>query len=109
MDSINEYQQYITKFAIYPKEHELAYLTLGLCSEAGEVADKVKKAIRDNNGDIDAAKTQAIVSELGDVIWYVARLASHFGYTMDAVTLGNLNKLESRLDRNQITGSGDER
>jgi NTP pyrophosphatase (non-canonical NTP hydrolase) len=86
-----------------------AYLTLGLTGEAGEVAEKVKKAIRDNGGEISDEKKQDIKKELGDVLWYVSQLARILGFTLDEVAEANLVKLADRKARGVIGGSGDTR
>jgi NTP pyrophosphatase (non-canonical NTP hydrolase) len=85
------------------------YPTLGLCGEAGEVADKVKKVIRDRGGSFDVEVIAALKLELGDVLWYVAQLASELGLELDAIATANLDKLASRAARNVISGSGDQR
>jgi NTP pyrophosphatase (non-canonical NTP hydrolase) len=85
------------------------YPTLGLTGEAGEVADKVKKVIRDRGGVFDADTREAIKLELGDVLWYVAQLASELGYDLNEVADANLQKLSSRAARGRIGGSGDQR
>jgi NTP pyrophosphatase (non-canonical NTP hydrolase) len=82
---------------------------MGLCSESGEVADKIKKAIRDEHGSISSDREWAIVSEIGDVLWYVSQLASVLGVGLDFVARNNLNKLADRAGRGKIGGSGDER
>jgi len=85
------------------------YPTLGLCGESGEVADKVKKVIRDRGGSFDVEVIAALKLELGDVLWYVAQLASELGLELDAIATANLDKLASRAARNVISGSGDQR
>ncbi len=85
------------------------YPTLGLAGETGEVCEKVKKVIRDNGGNFDADAVSAIRKELGDVLWYVARLAAELGLDMEDVAAENLNKLASRKERGQLHGSGDDR
>ena len=85
------------------------YPTLGLTGEAGEVADKVKKVIRDRQGVFDVETREAIKLELGDVLWYVAQLASEMGYDLNDVAEANLQKLSSRAARGRIGGSGDQR
>ena len=85
------------------------YPTLGLTGEAGEVADKVKKVIRDRGGSFDRETREAIKLELGDVLWYVAQLASELGYDLEEVAEANLQKLSSRAARGRIGGSGDQR
>lgn len=107
--TINEYQKGALTTAIYPSERKIIYPTLGLTGEAGEVADKVKKVIRDNNDEFTAERKHQIALELGDVMWYAASLAHDLGYTLEEVCQMNLDKLASRMQRDKIHGSGDER
>ena len=105
----NSYQQWTLSTAIYPgagtgNDSELSYLALGLNGEAGEVADKIKKHLRDGKLDIGG-----IIYELGDVCWYVARLADSLGYSLEDILAINNAELESRKTRDVLTGSGDER
>jgi NTP pyrophosphatase (non-canonical NTP hydrolase) len=105
-----DYQARAGDTAQYPDiGHNPIYPTLGLAGEAGEVADKVKKVIRDNGGQFDAAAVAAIQKELGDVLWYVARLASELGLDLDQIAADNLAKLADRKARGKLRGSGDER
>jgi NTP pyrophosphatase (non-canonical NTP hydrolase) len=85
------------------------YPTLGLCGESGEVADKVKKVLRDENGAFTPEVIAALELELGDVLWYVAQLATELGLELDQIAQANLDKLASRAARNVIAGSGDRR
>lgn len=98
------YQDFTDETAIYPPEKGLEYTALGLASEAGEFAGKVSKAIRDNNYDTDA-----MIAELGDVLWYVARAAAELDIHLSDVAKENVEKLKSRLERGKISGSGDNR
>ena len=82
---------------------------MGLSGEAGEVADKVKKVLRDRGGLFDDAIRAEIALELGDVLWYVAQLASELGYELEDVANQNLQKLRDRSARGQLKGSGDHR
>lgn len=107
--TLNQYQEQSKATAIYPKEQGLAYVSLGLSAEAGEVANKVKKIIRDDNSQLTPDKAEAISQELGDVLWYVAQLATELGVNLDDVAQGNLDKLLSRKERGQLQGSGDTR
>jgi len=102
--TFNEYQEEPKKTAIYPTEYRLVYPALGLTGEAGEVAEKVKKMVRDGKLDTDGLK-----KELGDVLWYLAALASDLGVTLEEVAAGNVAKLRSRAERGVIGGSGDNR
>jgi NTP pyrophosphatase (non-canonical NTP hydrolase) len=103
----NDYQDHARKFAIYPREQGAAYTVLGLCSEAGEVADKVKKALRD--GWSPQYLREEIKKELGDVLWYVSQVAHEFDLKLDVVATDNIEKLISRQMRNKLQGSGDVR
>ena len=104
------YQQRSRATACYPDAGaNPIYPTLGLCGEAGEVADKVKKVLRDQGGEFSAEVIAALQLELGDVLWYVAKLATELGLELDQVAQANLEKLASRSARNVISGSGDSR
>lgn len=107
--TLNEYQEGARSTAIYPESRQIIYPTLGLTGEAGEVADKVKKVIRDNQDEFSPERKHEIALELGDVLWYAASLAHDLGYTLEEVAQMNLDKLASRMQRNKIHGSGDER
>jgi len=98
------YENLASQTAIFPKEKALEYLALGLTSEAGEVAGKVKKLIRDGKGD-----KKAISSEIGDVLWYCAMLAKETDVPLNDIMKENLRKLHSRKERGTLSGSGDER
>lgn len=87
----------------------LLYTVLGLSSEAGEVADKVKKLLRDKSGVLDDATRHDILMELGDALWYVGGVAFELGATLEEVAAMNLEKLNSRKDRGTLHGSGDNR
>ena len=105
MNNFDDYQVFTRSTAKYPKETALQYLLLGLSSEVGEVHDKFKKPMRDGY-DPDP---EAIVKELGDVLWYVARIADEMGVPLMDVAFENVKKLSSRLERDVISGSGDDR
>lgn len=107
--TLNEYQRGALKTALYPRGHAIIYPTLGLNGEAGEVAEKVKKTIRDNGGEFTEEARKAIAMELGDVMWYAATLANDLGFTLEEVAAMNLEKLRSRARRNCLGGSGDNR
>ena len=104
------YQKKARETAQYPNlGSNNIYPTLGLVGEAGEVAEKVKKVIRDKNGIFDKESKKAIKKELGDVLWYLSNLSTEFGFELDDVASENLVKLKDRSDRNKIIGSGDAR
>src|SRR5438270_1616212 len=106
---LSDYQALSRRTAEYPREAWLAYPALGLAGEAGEVAEHAKKAIRDDGGVLTEERRTAMAKELGDVLWYVAQLASELGLELDAIAQGNLEKLLSRQRRGVLSGSGDER
>ena len=107
---LTTYQTRARETALYPQVGaNPIYPTLGLCGEAGEVADKVKKVLRDRQGSFDAAVIDDLRLELGDVLWYVAQLASELGLDLGEIAEANLAKLASRAARNVIGGSGDRR
>ncbi|HEY4996453.1 MAG TPA: nucleoside triphosphate pyrophosphohydrolase family protein [Solirubrobacteraceae bacterium] len=106
---LSEYQRLARRTAQYPRAAWLAYPALGLAGEAGEVAEHAKKAIRDDGGSISPERRTAMSKELGDVLWYVAQLASELELDLDEIAQGNLEKLLSRQRRGVLSGSGDER
>jgi len=107
---LNDYQREARKTALYPDFGSNAiYPTLGLVGEAGEVADKVKKILRDKDGVFDEESKDAIKFELGDVLWYISQLSSELGYELEEIASSNLNKLGDRMARGKISGSGDTR
>lgn len=106
---LSEYQRLSRRTAKYPREAWLAYPALGLAGEAGEVAEHVKKAIRDDDGEVSEERRAAMAKELGDVLWYVSQLASELGLELDQIAQVNLDKLLSRQRRGVLSGSGDER
>ena len=101
--TFNEYQEFARSTAIYPEEYKVIYPVLGLCGEAGEVAEKVKKNIRDGKS------LDGVGLELGDVLWYISALADDLGVTLEEVAQANVDKLQSRMERNKIKGDGDNR
>jgi NTP pyrophosphatase (non-canonical NTP hydrolase) len=106
---LSEYQALSRRTAEYPRSAWLAYPALGLAGEAGEVAEHAKKAIRDEGGEVSDERRAAMAKELGDVLWYVAQLASELGLELEQVARDNLDKLLSRQRRGVLSGSGDER
>ena len=99
--TFDEYQVKAKQTAIY--DHSVIYPTLGLCGESGEVAEKVKKHLRDGTS-LDELK-----KELGDVLWYLASIASDLNISLNDIALTNVEKLQSRMERGKIQGSGDNR
>lgn len=108
--TFDAFQESAGKTAIYPgRGKNLIYPVLGLAGESGEVAEKVKKIIRDDGGEVTTEKREQIAKELGDVLWYVAAICHELRLSMGAVAAGNLVKLASRQQRGTLTGSGDNR
>jgi NTP pyrophosphatase (non-canonical NTP hydrolase) len=107
---LSDYQQRSRATAVYPDAGDnLTYPALGLCGEAGECAEKVKKAIRDDGGALTEERRAALAAELGDVLWYLAQLATEAGLELEAVAKDTLAKLLSRSERGVLQGSGDGR
>ena len=105
-----EYQKQSRKTAIYPEAgNNFVYPTLGLAGESGEVAEKIKKVIRDKGGIIDDETRESIKKELGDVLWYVAQIATELDLSLEDIASSNIEKLLSRLDRDKLKGDGDNR
>lgn len=104
-----DYQEVARSTAIYPTEHAVTYPALGLCGEAGEVAEKVKKWLRDDSGEMTNERRDAIAKELGDCLWYVSNLCSDLGLTLENVAAANVSKLLGRKERGQLKGDGDDR
>jgi len=102
--TLNKYQRAAAKTAIYKAEHAIIYPALGLAAEAGEVANKVKKIMRD--GKLDRA---AIADEVGDCLWYIAALARDLNVDMAELAVKNLEKLGDRKKRGVLGGNGDNR
>lgn len=106
----SRYQSLARSTAIYPNlDHNLYYPALGLCGEAGEVAEIIKKVYRDSNGAPTTAQLQNLRKELGDVLWYLSNLTSEIGFELDSIAEENIKKLSDRQNRNMLHGSGDSR
>lgn len=98
-----------TQYGEDPEMGRLLYPTLKLAGEAGEFGEKVGKLLRDKAGGIGPEDRDALADELGDVLWYVAEVATVLDVSLDDVATNNLEKLRSRADRGVIQGSGDNR
>jgi len=121
--NFDDYQKLSRRTAAYPslllaKAHEaesspfnlrFLYPALGLGGEAGEVLENVKRIIRDDNGVVTDERRSKIEKELGDVLWYVAQLATEFSLSLGKIATANLEKLSIRLEQNKLHGEGDER
>lgn len=103
-DLLGFYAKWLEGLVLTSGNDRLMENTLGLVGEAGEVAEKVKKIVRDGTLDKDAIK-----KELGDVYFYLVALTNYFGFTPTAILEENMEKLNSRLARGKLRGSGDDR
>ncbi len=105
-----EYQTLARKTAVYSGAgNNFAYPALGLCGEAGEVAEKIKRVVRDGRTEIREDEIKEISKELGDVLWYISNLAAEVGLDLDTIACENIEKLKSRQARGVLHGSGDNR
>ena len=109
VSDLDMYQKVALTTAIYPREQAIIYPTLGLTGEAGEVANKVKKIIRDGSNKDDDSLVSEIKSEIGDCLWYIAVLADDIGCKLSDIANTNLIKLANRKEKGTIRGSGDKR
>ena len=107
---LDEYQRGALRTAApRDKRNELFHLVLGLVGESGEIAEKVKKWVRDLDSDESRLDRTGIADELGDVLWYVAVLADHLALSLNDIATANLAKLAGRQSRGVLGGSGDNR
>lgn len=111
VESFDQYHALARSTAIYPsgKMIGILYCALKLNGEAGEVAEKVGKVLRDSNGEFSEAIKLHIALELGDVLWYVSNLAHEVGFDLRKIANINVRKLQDRQRRGTLHGSGDER
>lgn len=109
MNALDQYQAEAAVTAIYPARSAIIYPALGLSEEAGEVAGKISKWIRDAGGQPEKLDKEAVAKELGDVLWFVSNLAYDLGYTLSDIAYMNIKKLQDRAARGKLTGSGDNR
>ncbi len=113
--SLNDYQQAARETAVYRKKKNmgptlfLLYAGLGLAGESGEVAENLKKMIRDDSGELTPERRESIIKELGDALWYLAMTAEEVGVDLELVAAVNLEKLVDRKERGTLHGDGDDR
>lgn len=103
------YGEWRLTFDVARDSKDLVYPALGLNGEAGEVAEKVKKILRDKGGVVDEDSKQAILLECGDVLWYLDALAYRLDSSLSEVAEMNIQKLQSRMERGTLKGNGDDR
>ena len=106
---MDAYQRRARKTVVYPRKHAIIYPALGLAGESGEVCEKIKKYLRGDYTLSDEEKIDELEKEIGDVLWYLANLASDLHLSLDIIAAKNLNKLRDRQDRNVLQGDGDDR
>lgn len=110
----DEYQKKAAKYDLFKVTTDLRAVgfiekVLGLVGEAGETVDKIKKILRDKNGVVSEDDKDLIIKELGDTLWYIASISRYLNVSLSEVAKGNINKLESRYQRNKLHGEGDKR
>jgi NTP pyrophosphatase (non-canonical NTP hydrolase) len=110
MMNFEEYQKRARSTAVYPAQSQIVYPALGLAGEAGEVAELVKKWLRDERShNVSAERVDKLAAELGDVLWYIANLCTDLGLDLQMVASRNIEKLADRAERGKIRGDGDNR
>ena len=112
--NFDEYQEKAAKYDLFEATEDLKEVgfiekVLGLVGEAGEAADKIKKLLRDKDGIVSDEDRALVVKELGDTLWYLAAISRYLNTPLSEVAEGNIEKLESRYQRNKLHGEGDER
>lgn len=109
--TLDEYQKQALTTAVFSHDElrDLSHWALGVTGEAGEIAEKVKKIIRDRDGTVSDEDRAELAKEIGDVLWYLAVLAKHINTSLDDVAAANIAKLRSRQKRGALAGSGDNR
>ncbi len=108
----NEYEEKASETAVFndrTTEYKLMYLALGVAGEAGEVAEKIKKVMRNDNGIVSDEKRESIKSEVGDVLWYLSQLSRELGFTIEDAAQANMRKITDRKSRDVIRSEGDNR
>lgn len=110
----NDYQKECAKTDVGTAAQDILspgwlYYVLGIAGETGELMEKIKKLFRDKKGEIDAEFKEAVIKEMGDVMWYMARLCSWFDIDFRTVALTNVEKLQRRKSEGTIHGDGDDR
>lgn len=108
--TFDDYQKKATKTNLMKgRDAEVYYFALGLTGEAGEVSNKMKKILRDHNGDLSTVNASYVTKEIGDVLWYASMICEVFGVKLGDVAQANIDKLASRQERGVLGGAGDNR
>ena len=107
--TFKKYQKRAIVSKIYPNSLGVYYTLIGLFGESGEIAEKIKKIIRDKEGIISEQDKGELSKELGDVLWYLTALADELGLSLEEIAKENIVKLDSRAKRGKLEGSGDNR
>ena len=107
--NFTEYQNKAKETSRYPETYRVIYPAMGVSGEAGEIANKVQKLMRDKNMILEDEDRRSLALELGDVLWFISALAGDLGYDMETIAKMNIQKLADRNARNVIGGSGDTR
>lgn len=107
--NFSDYEEAAAKTAIYPQSNRIIYPALGINGEAGEIAERVKKVIRDKGEVFSIDDKAALGKEIGDVLWYLTALAHDLGITLEQCAKVNVEKLRDRQERQKLGGSGDNR
>ena len=103
--TLNEYQEQSQETAFYPdRGNNVYYPAIGLAGEAGEVCNQIKKIMRDDNGVVTSPREAKLIDELGDVLWYVAALATELRIDLNSVAKINIEKLKFRQNNNSLKG-----
>jgi NTP pyrophosphatase (non-canonical NTP hydrolase) len=110
--NFDEYQKLASRTATFTgrqEEYQLMYLALGIAGESGEIAEKIKKIIRNDDGVVSDEKCESLKQEIGDVLWYLSQLSRVLGYDFSECAAANIKKLEDRAARGVIKSTGDSR
>lgn len=107
--TFDQYQEATRSTRIYPDQSKIIYPALGLAGEGGEVCEKVKKMLRDDNGILTPERRETLMAEVSDVLWYIAALADDIGFSMGEIAAFNLAKLQKRKEQGTLKGDGDNR
>lgn len=105
--TFDDYQDFTKTTRVY--NHPIVYPALGLAGEAGEVAEKIKKMLRDDDGVMTEERREGVIKELGDVVWYIAALADDLDIAFGEIAQINVDKLTKRRESGTLNGSGDNR